>query len=82
MIILNTAQKQFLLGNGYVTAKTLDTIAFTGWQNYFMGFERQLNKDKNKYGFNELHLTKHKGCDYDISLIFHNNELDNLLNLK
>ena len=46
---LNNKQKQYLLDNNYVTAKTLDAAIEPGWKNYFIkSFDWELLKNINR----------------------------------
>ena len=53
---LNNKQKQYLLDNGYVTAKVLDAVVEPGWKNYFIkSFDWEL-AGKDRYGLERMYL--------------------------
>ncbi len=87
---LNSKQKQYLLDNGYVTAKVLDAVVESGWKNYFIkSFEWEL-AGKDVYGLERLYLIdkgkqniKDKGeIAYTIGLNFKDDDYNTLQNIK
>ena len=87
---LNNKQKQYLLDNGYVTAKVLDAIVEPGWKNYFIkSFDWELT-GKDRYGLERLYLIdkgkwniKDKGeIAYTIGLIFQDDDYNTLQNIR
>lgn len=87
---LNNKQKQYLLDNNYVTAKTLDAVAEPGWKNYFIkSFDWEL-AGKDWSGMEKLYLIdkgkwniKEKGdIVYTIGLIFQDDDYNTLLNIR
>ena len=87
---LNNKQKQYLLDNGYVTAKTLDAAVEPGWKNYFIkSFDWEL-VGKDRYGLERLYLIdkgkwdiKDKGeIVYTIGLNFQDDDYNTLQNIR
>jgi hypothetical protein len=81
-ITLTNEQKQFLFKEDYVNNKTLDSLTYEGWQNYFInGFEWVLRTNLNKWGFNTLKLFIDNNEWYSIELNFQGDDLKKLLNI-
>ena len=87
---LNNKQKQYLLDNGYVTAKTLDAAIEPGWKNYFIkSFDWEL-VGKDWSGMEKLYLIDKGKFDkrdkgnivYTIGLIFHDDDYKELENIR
>lgn len=87
---LNNKQKQYLLDNGYVTAKVLDAVVEPGWKNYFIkSFDWEL-AGKDRCGLERLHLidkgkwnVKDKGeIVYTIGLNFQDDDYNTLKSIR
>lgn len=87
---LNNKQKQYLLDNGYVTAKVLDAVIDHGWKNYFIkSFDWEL-AGKDRCSLERLHLidkgkqnVKDKGeIVYTIGLNFQDDDYNTLQSIR
>ena len=81
---LNDKQKHFLVDWGYVTPKTLDSLTYKGWENYFIkNFDWKLDLHLNNWGMNDLVLTDRKdGITYEVMLNFQGGDLSDMLHIR
>ena len=84
IIKLNDNQKQFLVDKGYITTKTLDSLDYEGWEQYYIKhFDWRLSIKQNEYNMYNLILASLKTEDvYEPMLNFQNNDLEELLEIK
>ena len=82
---LNDNQKKFLFENYYVTSKTLDSLTYEGWENYWIkNFDFELDSYLNNWNMRTLKITDKENPKYfiEVELNFQENDFDTLLEIE
>ena len=82
---LNDNQKKFLFENYYVTSKTLDSLTYEGWENYWIkNFDFELDSYLNNWNMRTLKITDKENPKYfiQVELNFQENDFDTLLEIE
>ena len=82
---LNDNQKKFLFKNHYVTARSLDSLTYDGWENYWIkNFNINLDSYLNNWNMRTLKITDKENPKYfiQVELNFQENDFDTLLEIE
>ena len=82
---LNDNQKKFLFENYYVTSKTLDSLTYEGWENYWIkNFDFELDTNLNRWNMRTLKIFDKESLKIFIEtdLNFQENDFEVLLEIE
>ena len=82
---LNDNQKKFLFENYYVTSKTLDSLTYEGWENYWIkNFDFELDTNLNRWNMRTLKIFDKESLKIFIEtdLNFQENDFEVLIEIE
>ena len=82
---INDNQKKFLFENYYVTSKTLDSLTYEGWENYWIkNFDFELDTNLNRWNMRTLKIFDKESLKIFIEtdLNFQENDFEVLLEIE